>query len=88
MEARPGGKEPSTAYISEMGLPPSLLKAQQIWGRGGEALSGGPHSSMANCVLKGRKGTSSFQRKKPFWSRHFKVFHEFLLPLITLRGVL
>lgn len=34
MEARPGGKEPSTAYISEMGLPPSLLKAQQIWGGG------------------------------------------------------
>lgn len=85
MEARPGGKEPSTAYISEMGLPPSLLKAQQVWGG---ALSGGPHSSMANCVLKGGKGISSFQRKKPFWSWHFKVFHEFLLPLITLRGVL
>lgn len=36
----------------------------------------------------GRKYTASFQRKKPFWSLHFKAIHKVLPPLLAPRVLL
>ena len=67
MEARPGGKEPSTAYISEMGLPPSLLKAQQIWGRGGgRRCQVGPTPAWQTVSSKAERARLHFRERSPF----------------------
>lgn len=60
--------------------PPSLLKAQQICRR--------VSIRSKLCAQRLRKGTSPFQRKKPFWSQHFKAICKFLLPLSSNQGAL
>ena len=67
------------------------------WGCEGELAASFPAEGPADlqegvrfklCAQRWRKGTSPFQRKKPFWSQHVKAICKFLLLLSSNQGAL